>query len=64
MKDILDKILDIFGIILDKLDLLSDKIYEQTKVRIDAKAILAGIIGVIIIALFAKAILGYVFSQL
>ena len=64
MKDILDKILDIFGIILDKLDLLSDKIYEQTKVRIDAKAILAGILGIVIIAIFAKIILSYVFAQL
>lgn len=64
MKEILDKILDIINMISNKLDELSDKIYEQTKKRIDFKVILAGALGIIIIAIFAKTILSYVFSQL
>ena len=64
MKEILDKILDIFGIIIEKLDLLSEKIYEQTKVKVDLKTIIVGIFGLIIIIIFVKIILGYVWSQL
>ena len=64
MKDIFNKILDIINMISNKLDELSDKIYEQTKKKIDFKVILAGVLGIIIIAIFAKTILSYVFSQL
>lgn len=64
MKNILDKILDIINMIMEKLDYLSEKIFEQTKVKVDLKTILVGIIGLIIIIIFLKAILGYVWSQL
>ena len=64
MKEILNKILDIFYKIAEFLDNLSEKIYEQTKVKIDLKTIVVGAIGVIVIILFLKSILGYVFSQL
>ena len=64
MKAFLDKILDIINIISEKLDYLSEKIFEQTKTKVDLKIILGGALGLIVIIIFVKAILGYVFSQL
>ena len=64
MKDLLDKLLDILYKITEFLDKMSEKIFEQTKVKVDLKVIVVGAIGLLIIIIFLRAILGYVWSQL
>ena len=64
MKEFADKILDILYKISEFLDNISEKIFEQTKVKVDLKVIVVGAIGILFIIIFVKAILGYVWSQL
>lgn len=64
MKDILEKVVDVFYKIGQFLDGISEKIFEQTKVKVDLKLIIGAAIGVIFLIIFVKAILGFVWSQL
>ena len=64
MDDLKKKILDILFKITDFLDSISEKIFEQTKIKIDLKLILGGAIGIIIVAILVKSFLSYVFGQL
>lgn len=64
MKDFLDKVIDILYNIGQALDGVSEKIFEQTKVKIDLKVIIGAAIGIIFLIIFVKAILGFIWSQL
>ena len=64
MKEILDKIIDIIYIGVEKLNKISEKIEEQTKIKINFVLVLGAIFGIIFLAIFVKAILGFLWGQL
>lgn len=64
MNDIMKKFLDIIYKIIDFLDRISEKIFEQTKVKVDLKLIIAAIIGIIILIIVVKSILSFIWGQL
>ena len=64
MNDIMKKFLDIIYKIIDFLDRISEKIFEQTKVKVDLKLIIAAIIGIISLIIVVKSILSFIWGQL
>lgn len=64
MKDFLDKVIDILYSIGQTLDGISEKIFEQTKIKVDLKIIIGAAVGIIFLIIFVKAILGFIWSQL
>ena len=64
MNDIMKKFLDIIYKIIDFLDRISEKIFEQTKVKVDLKLIIAAIIGILILIIVVKSILSFIWGQL
>ena len=64
MKEFGEKIVDFLYRWGEKLDNFSDKIYDQVHVRINFKAILGTILGVIIVFFVVKNVLGFLWSKL
>ncbi len=64
LKNILEKISDIFMIISKKFDKISEKIYEQTGKKINVGAIVLGIILLIFVLFFVKSILTWLWGLL
>ena len=64
LKEIYEKVTDIFFGFTKKLDDLSEKIFEETGKKIDIKMIVLGIILLIFVIIVVKSILGWVSSYL
>lgn len=64
LKEIYEKATDIFFSITQKLDDLSERIYEQTGKKIDIKMIILGIILFIFVIFVAKSIIGWAWGFL
>lgn len=64
MENFIKKAQEILVNVLSKLDDLSDKIFEQTQVRINFKMIIIGFLLVIFILMVVKSIFGWIGSQL
>lgn len=64
LKNILEKISDIFMIISKKFDKISEKIYEQTGKKINVGTIVLGIILLIFVLFFVKSILTWLWGLL
>lgn len=64
LKEIYEKITDIFFNIVKKLDDLSETIFEQTGKKIDIKLIVLGVILFIFGVIFVKSFLGWLWSLL
>lgn len=63
-KKIYDKIIDIIFAINKKFEKVSDKIFEQAGIKVNIGAIVMGALGVIILILVVKSILGWLWSML
>ena len=63
-KKVYDKIVDIMFTINKKFEKVSDKIFEQTNMRINFGAIVMGAIGVIVLIIVVKSILSWLWSLL
>lgn len=63
-KKIYDKIIDIIFAINKKFEKVSDKIFEQTGMKINIGAIVMSALGVIILILVVKSILGWLWGML
>ena len=59
-----DAIVDCIFVINKKFEKVSDKIFEQTNMRINFGAIVMGAIGVIILIIVIKSILSWLWSLL
>jgi hypothetical protein len=64
MNEIFDKITDIIDNIANKNNKLTETIFEKTGIKINVGLIVGGILLVIIVLIFVKAILGFLFSKL
>lgn len=64
LKEIYEKVTDIFFGFTKKLDDLSEKIFEETGKKIDIKLIVLGIVLLIFVIIVVKSILGWVGSYL
>lgn len=64
LKEIYEKATDIFFSLTQKMDKLSEKIFEETGKKINIKMIVLGIVLFICIAFFVKGILGWVWGFL
>lgn len=63
-KKIYDKIIDIIFAINKKFEKVSDKIFEQAGIKVNIGAIIMGVLGVLILILVVKSILGWLWSML
>lgn len=63
-KKIYYKIIDIIFAINKKFEKVSDKIFEQAGIKVNIGAIVMGALGVIILILVVKSILGWLWSML
>lgn len=64
LKEIYEKATDLFFGFTQKLDDLSEKIFEETGKKIDIKLIVLGIVLLIFVIIVVKSILGWVGSYL
>lgn len=64
LKAIYEKASDIFFGMTKKFDGISEKIFEQTGVKINIGAIVLGAALVIFLIIFVKSILGWLWSML
>jgi hypothetical protein len=64
MNDIFDKVTDIIDNIAKKNNKLNETIFEKTGMKINAGLIIGGILLVIVVLIFVKAILGFLYSKL
>jgi hypothetical protein len=64
MNDIFDKVTDIIDKIAKKNNKLNETIFEKTGMKINAGLIIGGILLVIVVLIFVKAILGFLYSKL
>lgn len=63
-KEIYEKATNIFFGITKKFDGVSEKIFEQTGMKINVGYIVLGALLVIFVAIFVKSILGWLWSML
>ncbi len=64
LKEIYEKVTDIFFGLTKKMDDYSEKIFEETGKKIDIKLIVLGIILVIFVIIFVKTFLGWLWTLL
>ncbi len=64
LKEIYEKASDIFFGLTKKFDGISEKVFEQTGVKVNVGAIVLGAALVIFVIIFVKSILGWLWSML
>mgnify|MGYP000223295658 CR=1 FL=1 len=64
LKEIYEKVSDVFFGITKKLDDISENIFEQTGTKINLKVIVLGVMLVIFVAIFVKSFLGWLWTLL
>lgn len=64
LKELYEKASTKFFALTSKFDGISDKIYEQTQVRINIGLILGSIILILFVYIIVKAVLGFVWGFL
>lgn len=64
IKELYEKVSDVFFKITKKFDGISEKIFEQTGTKINVGAIVLGAMLIIFVAVFVKSILGWLWSML
>ena len=64
LKEIYEKATDIFMDVSKKFDGISEKLYQQTGKKINVGVIVLGAILIIFVAIFVKAILGFLWGLL
>ncbi|HIT71829.1 MAG TPA: hypothetical protein IAD08_07975 [Candidatus Scatovivens faecipullorum] len=63
-KELYEKVTNIFFSITKKFDGVSERIFEQTGMKINVGYIVLGTLLVIFVAIFVKSILGWLWSML
>lgn len=64
LKEIYEKATDIFFGLTQKMDELSEKIFEETGKKINIKLIVLGVVLVIFVIIFVKSFLGWLWTLL
>jgi hypothetical protein len=64
LKELYEKASDIFFGMTKKFDGISDKLFEQTGMKVNVGAIVLGAVLIIFVAIFVKSILGWLWSML
>lgn len=64
LKEIYEKVTDVFFGITKKMDDMSEKIFEETGKKINIKLIVLGIMLVIFVIIFVKSFLGWLWTLL
>ena len=64
IKELYEKASDIFFGITKKFDGISEKIFEQTGIKVNVGYIVLGILLFIFLVVFVKSILGWLWSML
>lgn len=64
LKEIYEKVTDVFFGITKKMDDMSEKIFEETGNKINIKLIVLGVILVIFVIIFVKSFLGWLWTLL
>lgn len=64
LKEIYEKITDVFFGITQKMDDISERIFEETGKKLNIKLIVLGIALVIFVIIFVKTFLGWLWTLL
>jgi hypothetical protein len=64
LKEIYEKVTDVFFGITKKMDDMSERIFEETGKKINIKLIVLGVMLVIFVIIFVKSFLGWLWTLL
>lgn len=64
LKEIYEKVTDVFFGLTKKMDDMSEKIFEETGKKINVKLIALGVILIIFVIIFVKSFLGWLWTLL
>ncbi len=64
LKEIYEKVTDVFFGLTKKMDDMSEKIFEETGKKVDIKLIVLGVVLLIFVIIFVKSFLGWLWTLL